>query len=105
MESASLAHCSDESPGSSLYPYVKTYLEKFGYEVMSPRSNLEESHLQAVGEESNRIPLTQHDVGIVTIIHYFKRLPNRVSVGKVLLISNQYGVRLRKEFELLNELQ
>lgn len=96
MKRAIIVHCWGGNPDYCWYPWVKSELEKKGFEVTVPampdadNPRLEKwlSHLESVvGEPDDELVMVGHSIGTVAILRYLETLSDDERIDKVILVA------------------
>ncbi len=111
MKRAIIVHCWEGNPNYAWYPWLKTELEKLGYQVTVPAMPDPDPpklatwlpHLQQViGEPDDELVLIGHSIGTVTIMRYLESLESG-QIDKAIFVAaftDQLGfVELENFFE------
>lgn len=96
MKRAVIVHCWGGNPDYAWYPWVKSELEKQGYDVQvpampdpdAPRRDKWVPYLQEiVGQPDDELVLIGHSIGSGTIMRYLETLGDNEKVGKVIFVA------------------
>ena len=96
MKRAIIVHGWDGYPEEGWFPWLKTELEKNGFEVQVPQlPDPETPHIKAwvlklsetAGTLDENTYLIGHSIGCPTIAHYLETLPENVKVGGVVFVA------------------
>lgn len=99
MKKAYIIHRWSGTPESDWYPWLKTELEKIGYEVFVPQMPNTDSPIieervsflkDLVGVPSEDTLFIGHSIGVQTIIRYFETLPPQTKVAKVIFVAGWF---------------
>jgi len=110
MKRAIIIHCWGGNADYAWYPWLKTGLEKQGYQVTVPNMpNTDNPQLTEwlptlqgiVGAPDDELLLVGHSLGTVTIMRYLEALPEGQRIGKAILVAgftDQLGFRELENF-------
>ncbi|MFA5872249.1 MAG: alpha/beta hydrolase [Parcubacteria group bacterium] len=96
MKRAIIVHCWEGYPEYCWYPWVKSELEKRGFQVEVPAFPETDSpemekwvpHLaQAIGESDEDLYLTGHSIGCAAIMRYLENLPEGKKIGGAVFVA------------------
>ncbi|MCW1907888.1 MAG: alpha/beta hydrolase [Candidatus Saccharibacteria bacterium] len=96
MKRAIIVHCWGGNSNYAWYPWVKTELEKLGYQVTVPNMPDPDPpvlatwlpHLaEIIGEPDDELLLIGHSIGTVTIMRYLESLPEGKQIRKAILVA------------------
>ena len=110
MKRAVIIHCWGGSSNYAWYPWLKTELEKRGYQVTVPdMPNTDEPKLtewlpkltEVIGVPDNELLLVGHSLGTVTIMRYLEALPADQNIRKAIFVAgftDQLGFKELENF-------
>jgi len=110
MKRAVIIHCWGGSSNYAWYPWLKTELEKKGYQVIVPdMPNTDEPKLiewlpkleEVIDEPDDELLLVGHSLGTVTIMCYLETLPEGEQINKAIFaagFTDQLGFKELENF-------
>ncbi len=96
MKKIIIVHCWSGSPEYCWYPYVKSELEKNGFEVVVPAMpDTDEPNLakwlpklkEVAGDVDENTYFIGHSAGCITIMRYLETLPDEKKIGGVVFVA------------------
>ena|SRR5665213_2958526 len=110
MKRAIIVHCWGGNPDYAWYPWLKSELDKQGYQTTIPAMpDTDEPKLdkwlpllkQTVGKPDSNLVLIGHSLGCITIMRYLESLDETEKIGKVVFVAgftDQLGFREIENF-------
>ena len=110
MKRAVIVHCWGGTPDYAWYPWLKSELEKLGYDVsVLAMPQTDEPKLagwlpkltETIGEPDEELVLIGHSLGCATIMRYLETLPEGKKIGKGIFVAgftDQLGFKELENF-------